>query len=97
MKYVLNGRAAVPEPDTIKWAEWFETAERHVAKDVIGGTEISTVFLGLDHSFNFTGPPVLFETLVIGGELDGEMDRYTSWSEAEIGHRKMVLRVRKGE
>ena len=50
------------------------------------------VFLGLDHSFG-SGPPLLFETMVFGGPLDEEMDRYTTWDEAEAGHKAMVKRV----
>jgi hypothetical protein len=57
------------------------------------GVQVSTVFLGLDHSFG-EGPPLLFETLVSGGALAGKMDRYTTWEEAEQGHARMVERVR---
>ena len=40
------------------------------------------------------GPPILFETLVFGGPLDGEMDRYSSWDDAQVGHEMMVKRAR---
>lgn len=54
---------------------------------------VSTVFLGLDHSFEGDdSEPILFETLVFDGELDGEMDRYYTWDEAVKGHAKMVKR-----
>ena len=48
----------VLEPDVVKWAKWYETANRHVGNTVIGGIKISTVFLGLDHNFGGSGPPV---------------------------------------
>jgi hypothetical protein len=51
------------------------------------------VFLGLDHSFR-QGPPILWETMVFGGPLDGEMMRYTSRAEAFDGHQEMCRRVR---
>jgi hypothetical protein len=51
--------------------------------------EISTVFLGLDHNFG-QGPPLLFESMVFGGEDDGEMVRYSTWEEAETGHKLLV-------
>jgi len=54
---------------------------------------VSTVFLGLDHSFG-EGPPLLFETMVFGGLLDQEMNRYFTWDEAEKGHREMVQKVK---
>jgi len=77
--------------DVIVWAKWFETAQRVVARTRIDNqTEVSTVFLGLDHRFGAPGAPLLFETLVFGGKLDGEQKRYTSRVEAEAGHVAMV-------
>lgn len=46
-----------------------------------GDVEVSTVFLVLDPQFG-PGPPLLFETLVFGGEFDEEMERYSTWKEA---------------
>lgn len=89
-KYILDGHEVVECGDLMKWAEWFETADRHVAKTIIGDVKISTVFLGMSHSFGETGPPILFETMVFGGEYDEEMERYSTWDEAEAGHKKMV-------
>jgi|TARA_Y100000034_G_scaffold105213_1_gene132353 hypothetical protein len=63
-----------------------------VARDQTNNGEVSTVFLGLDHSIN-GGTPVVFETLVMGGTHDQKMDRYTTWAEAEEGHRQMVKTV----
>jgi hypothetical protein len=91
--YVLLGKLAVPEPDVTKWAQWFGTANRHVAQDRIGGVVVSTVFLGLDHSHGH-GLPILFETLVFRGGDGQEMDRYESWEQAEVGHEHTVTRIR---
>jgi hypothetical protein len=52
MRYILVGKTPVAEPDLIKWAEWFESANRTLARDRIGGKTISTVFLGIDHNFD---------------------------------------------
>ena len=93
MKYLLEGKKVIREPDLIKWANWFETANRHVAKDEIDGVSISTVFLGLDHGFG-DGPPILFETMVFGGELDQEQERYATFEQAEKGHKLMVERIK---
>lgn len=72
-----------------------DIAYRHVAVTAVGDdVEVSTVWLGLDHSFGLGGPPVIFETLVFGGELDGWMERYTTLERAEAGHEEMVARVR---
>lgn len=97
-RYILDA-AGNPQPceDLLEWGRWMETAPRGVARDIDegpdGGTiRVSTVFLGLDHSF-VGGPPVLWETLVFGGPLDGEMERYTSKADALRGHQAMCARV----
>ena len=91
---ILNSAHDVVECDLITWAQMFESSEaRRVARDSIDGVDVSTVFLGLDHSFG-NGPALWFETMVFGGPLDQEMERYTTWAEAVAGHEDMVERVR---
>lgn len=81
--------------DVMTWAKWFENFDnRKIGDDEI--TErchVSTVFLGLDHSFG-QGDPVLFETMIFGGPLDGEQRRYRTYSEAERGHAEAVTAAR---
>lgn len=93
-QYILN-EAGEPEAcgDTLRWAKWFETGNRRVAQDYVGDVRVSTVFLGMDHAFD-GGPPLLWETLVFGGPLDGDGDRYATRAEAEAGHAEWVARVR---
>lgn len=91
-KYILDGKKAVPCSDLIKWGKWFETAGRKVARTKIGEIEVSTAFLGIDHGFD-GGTPLLFETMVFGGPLDEEMERYTTWQDAEEGHKHWVQKV----
>jgi hypothetical protein len=97
--FVLLGKLAVPEPDLMKWAHWFEYADRHVASTRIGPIWISTVFLGLDHSFNFENDPrilpVLFETMIFRGGSGDDSFRCGTWEEAEEQHREAVAMVRK--
>jgi hypothetical protein len=96
-KYILVDRVPVECPELLKWGMWMENFEdRRVAETEIEGVRISTVFLGLDHSYSFAGrdrktPPVLFETMIFGGEHDEEQWRYCTWDEAEEGHAKAVL------
>mgnify|MGYP000154984527 CR=1 FL=1 len=80
-------------PDLMTWAAWMESGERRVALDVFGDVRVSTVFLGIDHRFD-AGDPVLWETMVFGGPLDGEQERYTSRAAALDGHQAMADRVR---
>lgn len=54
---------------------------------------VSTVFLGLDHGFGLRRP-LLFESMCFNGPLDEAQERYTTWEEAEKGHRAMVEAVK---
>ena len=97
-KFKLVGHHVVPVEDLFEWARWFETAKCKVAYDTISpGVQVSTVFLGLDHNFGMAGRPILFKTVVFGGPLDGEQERYHTWDEAEQGHRAMVERAASAE
>jgi hypothetical protein len=93
--YILDHeRRPVPVNDCLIWARWFGQCEsRHVADDQIGDVRISTVFIGLDHRYG-DGPPLIFETLIFGGDLDGHMWRYSTWDDAEIGHRMAVKKAK---
>lgn len=94
-KYILVDRVPQLCGDVIEWAKWFEKADRRVAYDRVGDSEISTVFLGLDHSFSQREHvPVLFETMVFGGHFSDEQERYCTWSEAEEGHKVWVEKVK---
>lgn len=96
--YILDGdKRAVSEPDVIKWGEWLKTAKRRVAETMIGEVRVSTVFLGINHAWRPDEPPALFETMVFGGPLDLEMDRYSRWDSAEEGHEAMCKRVREAK
>ena len=94
--YVLaeDGKTPIKIGDFMEWARQFETMNRRVGLDLIGDIRISTVFLGLDHNFMFDGPPVLWETMIFGGQFDGEQDRYTSYEDAVAGHAAMVQKVK---
>ena len=54
---------------------------------------VSTVFLGVDLNHFGVGPPILFESMIFGGPMDQEMNRYCTWDEAEKGHLEMVNAV----
>lgn len=103
--YILLPNRMIAEASLLEWGEWFETADRDVAKTETELHLISTVFLGLDHNFFGKGPPLLFETMIFakgdGGSDDGlgagECWRYASWDDAEAGHKTAVRRVLKAE
>ena len=82
--YTLNGREPVPVDDPVDWAMWraANPDAGRVAWTEHGSITISTVFLGVDHSFAMHGPPVLYETMIFGEPFDRRMYRYCTWDEA---------------
>lgn len=96
-KYILDDAGnPVEEPDLLTWGRWLEDAnEKRIVSNIqIGDSEVSTVFLGLDHNFG-SGPPLLFETMVFGGSLNDEMNRYATREEALAGHAAICEKVQK--
>lgn len=92
--YVLDGDKSIRLASSIEeWGDNRKDGAWRVALDEIDGARVSTVFLGIDHRY-LEPRPVLFETMVFGGPLDGEMDRCSTWDEAEQMHANMLRRVR---
>lgn len=59
-----------------------------IGKTKVGDKEVSTVWLGLDHSFGLSKKPLIFETLVFP-QCD-DLTRYSTLEDAVIGHSKKV-------
>ncbi len=93
MKYYILENSKPKEVDCLTWAKWFEKVDRVIERTEVGNVMVSTVFLGLNYNFYQEGPPLLYETLVFGGNLDGEIDRYETLEQAQNGHVEMVDRV----
>lgn len=103
LKYILVDKKPVAVEDLSTWGDWFETHTRRVAFEELKhpfdkekNCNISTVFLGSYHNFGDTGEPILFETMIFGGEHDQYQERYCTWEEAEIGHKQAVQMVING-
>ena len=81
----------------ISFGQWVDLSNqegyRRVNWDEIGGVRISTVWLGLDHSWSASGPPVIFETMIFGGPHDEYQERYTTLEAAKKGHALAVQLV----
>ena len=93
MYYKLEGKKIV-SCSFEEFSEFFgDIKNRRVAQDYVDKISISTVFLGIDHNFGGSGTPVLFETMVFGGEHDEYCQRYHTWQEAEEGHKEIVKMV----
>ena len=97
--YILdeNGEPK-PERDLLRWRRWFETSNRTLRYTEMPVGDVSTVFPGLDLDPRFLPGrgrhPVLWETMIFGGPLDGYQERYSSRAEALRGHREAVEQAR---
>ena len=102
--YTLVDREPVKLETLKAWVEEVARRDRTAAETgvdpwridetVIGEVEISTVFLGLDHNFLRRGPPILFETMILGGRLDHSRNRCATWGEAQAMHAEAVRLAR---
>ena len=105
--YILvNGK--IKTVNLIEFAEWFGNFNNRLIDrtDISneskypGGRFISTVFLGMNANQIDTliggEQPMLFETMVFGGEFDQRMWRYSSYGEAKRGHWIIVDQIRAG-
>ena len=99
MYYILDENHEVkPTMNVKEFAESFENFKRRVVKNdyLENDVRVSTVFLGLDYDFTWRSitvinpKPLVFETLIFGGENDGYQKRYSTWDEAIKGHEAAV-------
>ena len=93
--YKLVGHTPVAVNSLSEWLDYLHSAQdsaKHlVAETTVGSSKISTTFSGFDLTFG--DPPLLFETMVLGGPHHGRMQRYSTWSEARFGHDDTVIQV----
>lgn len=98
LRCILDDNGNVVPADDMDIREWSRRVfgeQRHVAQTHLStDIRVSTVFLGINHGFFGDGPPIIFETMVFGGPLDGEQQRYTTLREAHDGHDAMVASVK---
>ena len=84
--YILNGKTPVPALNALVWSQCTARVRTSVQSDV----RVSTVFLGVDHRVGDAGPPLLFETMIFGGNRDGLQLRCSTWDEAVLQHQKAM-------
>lgn len=79
----------------------FDWDNRFDLKTKFNGYIVSTVDLGIDHSFGI-GKPLYYETMIFK-EVDGHIagstgyqERYSTEEEARIGHQKAIEYVKSG-
>lgn len=85
--YILEG-TELRRASTLEWSTWFATADRTVRKTDLGRVEVSTVIVGLG--------ALPFETLISGGDHDGERWKYHTYADAVNSHNRIVRLLRQG-
>ncbi|HWB36176.1 MAG TPA: hypothetical protein VHA75_09140 [Rugosimonospora sp.] len=89
----------IPEPDARAWGEWRDSqipgpldAHKTYLATQEGPVEVSTVFLGLDHSHGIGTVPILWETMIFtDGDMSGDKCwRYATRTEAHRHHAALV-------
>lgn len=95
--YILNPDHTVRVTyDLMEWARFHEDITlRRIGRDKVGDVDVSTVFLGSDHNYT-GGPPILFETMVFGGEHDQWCRRWYTYDQAETAHHAVVADIAAG-
>jgi len=95
-----------------EWEDLYSSNKRTIASENIGDYWISTILLGLDHSFTpimkpeIKSRPVIFETMVFGIVIEEEIkdidysgiyqERFCTKEEALEGHQRICEEVRQG-
>lgn len=99
MYYTLDRKTGKVTPtDVVNWSIQYDKKDRSLGNTVITnpvtGKEyvVSTVFLGLNHSFNHHNPPILFETMIFSkdDDWDNHQIRYSTMFGAIKAHNKIV-------
>ncbi|MEH1772433.1 hypothetical protein [Nostoc sp.] len=94
--YKLEGQTPVAVDSFIEWSLWIMSASTTVMINELKDSIISTRFVGIDlnpGSSNSLSQPMVFETLVMGGAMDGKKNFYPTWDEAIQGHLKICTQV----
>ncbi len=99
-----TSRHYAPDGSPLSFGEWaalFERRRRDFSPEswwrketkISDELRVSTVWLGLDHSWG-GGSPLFWETMIFGGVEHGELWRYSSRAEAFDHHEEVVRQQR---
>ncbi|YAG07716.1 hypothetical protein NSTC731_04042 [Nostoc sp. DSM 114167] len=94
--YKLDGETPVAVESFMEWSLWMMSAKTIVMINELKDSIISTRFVGIDlnpGSCNSGSKPMVFETLVMGGAMDGKKNLYPTWDEAIQGHLKICTQI----
>jgi|ERR1035437_6928735 hypothetical protein len=97
MYYILVDKTIVPV-SPLDWINNYK-GTNSIKRDELYDKEeqinvsVSTVFLGINHDYNNSGTPILFETMIFGGKYSEYQNRYSTYDEAIIGHQEACIMV----
>ncbi len=91
--YILDGKTPVRCIETADWSDWMRNTRRRVARTIGEDAYVTTIFLGVNHSFFKRETPQLFETMVFQDNGILESSRYATWDEALQGHHETCERL----
>lgn len=98
--YILDKqKSPVRCADLNAWEKWRDTAAIDVARtEFVDGSELLTWFVGMDLNTSDTGPPLVFESMLLVHTQANEWELTTaalhaSWDEAEAGHRRIAEEI----
>lgn len=92
--YILDGTEIKKAASLEEYHDFMESRKNVLQQDMIGEVMVSTVFLCLDHSFRNGEEPILFETMVFGGQHDEYQKRYCTYDDAMEGHESCLKMVK---
>lgn len=95
--YILRDGKLVEESNHSAWLEWVENDYPNVsclARTQTASATVVTRFLAVNLTLADDHAPLLFETRVTGGWLDGQREKFTTPDAARAGHLSWVDRVR---
>jgi hypothetical protein len=91
--YKLEGHTPVVAESFIDWCLWMVSADTRVMVNEIREVMVSTRFIGINLDPQQSGEPMIFETLVMGGVLNGKRNHWSTWDMAVQGHLKICAQV----
>ncbi|MDZ8135149.1 MAG: hypothetical protein RM049_07570 [Nostoc sp. DedQUE04] len=97
--YKLEGKIPIAAESFLDWNLWMASAsfgDTTVMYNDFNDSLVSTRFVGIDlnpGSSNSNSQPMVFESMVMGGVLDGKKQLYPTWDEAIQGHLKICSQI----
>jgi hypothetical protein len=95
--YILRDGRVFEESDHSAWLDWVENRYPEVscvAQTKTASATVETRFLAVNLTLAENDAPLLFETRVAGGWLDGRREKFATPEAARAGHLTWVDRVR---